>query len=438
MSRRLAWGVLLSLGLSACSSWVGENEAPPLPGKRLSVLGREKALEAEPTDGLVGISLPPPAPNADWPQAGGYSNHAMHHMVAADNLQKAWSVSVGSGAGSRSRLLAQPVVAEGMVFTLDAGMTAQATDAKSGDQIWRTSLLPEGGDPRSSNGGLSYEGGRIFAATSFAQVVALEAKTGKEVWRQSLSGPMRGAPTLRNGRLFITTVDNQTYALNATDGATVWTHQGIAETASLLSGTSPAVDADVVVIPYSSGELFALRADNGVVLWQDQLAAVRRTTNVAAISDIRGRPVIDRGRVYAIGHANMVVAIDERSGRRLWEREIGGLQNPWIAGETLFLIDNDNEVVALHTDTGRVLWVTPLKVWGDEKNRSDRVSWVGPVLVSDRLLVAGSTGEILSLSPYTGKIMGRKDEGDKITLPPAIAGGSLYFLTNNATLVAYR
>ena len=436
MMRRLALVVVASMGVAACSSWLGGNSAPPLPGKRISVLSREKALEPEAKN--LEIKLPPPEANEDWPQAGGYANHAMHHMEVGDRLEKQWSTGIGAGAGKRARLLAQPVVAEGTVFTMDAEAEVRAVDAKTGRAKWKADLPPNDEDSTFSSGGVAYEDGVVFASTGFAQVVALDAKTGKVVWRQTLSGPMRGAPTVRGGRVFVVTVDNQTHCLAAEDGAVLWTHQGISEGASLLAGTSPAVDGNVVVVPYSSGELFALRVDNGSVLWQDQLTTVRRTDSVSTLSDIRGRPIIDRGRVYAIGHADMLVAIELRSGRRLWEREIGGIQSPWVGGDYLYLITNNNEAVALESKTGRIIWVTQLQMWEDEEEKEGRIVWAGPVLASDRLILGNSDGYLVSLSPYTGEVLGKLSISDGVTIQPAVADGTMYFITNDADLVAYR
>ncbi len=438
MNRRLAWVVVASLTVASCSSWLGETEEPPLPGKRVSVLSRDRTLEPEIKGEAAGILLPPPEPNDDWPQAGGYANHSMHHMEVGDRLERIWSTGVGAGSGKRAKLLAQPIVAEGKVFTLDADTEITAVDAMTGSSVWSADITPEEEDDTFSGGGLAYEGGYLFAATGFAQVVALEAATGKVVWRQTLSGPMRGAPTVRAGRVFVITVDNQTHALAAEDGAVLWTHQGISETASLLGGTSPAIDGDVVVVPYSSGELFALRVDNGAVLWQDALSTMRRTEGVSTLTDIRGRPVIDRGRVYAIGHADMLVAIDLRTGRRLWEREIGGIQSPWVGGDYLFLVTNNNEAVALEAKTGRILWVTQLQLWEDEEDREGRIIWAGPVLASDRLILGGSHGMLVSLSPYSGEVMGAIEAPDGVTIAPAVAAGTMYFLTNDADLVAFR
>ncbi|KAF0218978.1 MAG: WD-40 repeat-containing [Rhodospirillaceae bacterium] len=438
MSRRLLWVVIAGLGLSACSSWIGEKEAPPLPGKRISVLSGERGLAPELSGDQALIKLPPPEPNDDWPQAGGYSNHAMHHMEINDQLRRVWRSSIGDGSTKRAKLLAQPIVAEGRIFTLDSSAEIRAFDAVTGAKVWAFDITPKDEDDTFSGGGIAYEDGQLFISTGFAQVVSLDAGNGQVLWRQTLSGPMRGPPTVRAGRVFVITVDNQTHALAAEDGGVLWSHQGISEAASLLGGTSPAVDGNVVVVPYSSGELFALRVDNGSVLWQEQLATVRRTEGASALTDIRARPIIDRGRVYAIGHADLLVAVDLRTGRRLWDREIGGIQSPWVGGDYLFLVNNSNEAVALDAKTGKVIWVTQLQMWEDEEDRTGRIIWAGPILASDRLILASSHEKLLALSPYTGAVLGIEDSPDGVSIPPSVAQGTVYFLTDDADLVAYR
>lgn len=438
MSRRIAAVVIAALALAGCDSWLGENKAPPLPGKRISVLSREKQVEPDIAGAAARIVLPPPEDNEDWPQAGGYSNHAMHHMMVGDSLERAWKSDIGTGAGKRRRLLGQPIIAEGKVFTVDASSEVRAFDMSTGKRLWSTELIPEDTSEVYTSGGLAYEDGVVFAATGFAQVVAVDARSGRILWRQSVSGPLRGAPTVRGGRVFAITVDNQTHALSAEDGSVLWTHSGISEAAGLLAGNSPAVDGNTVIVPYSSGELFALRIDSGTVIWQDALTTVRRTENVGALLDIRGRPVVDRGRVYAIGNADLLVCLDLRTGRRIWEKEIGGVQSPWIAGDYLFILTNNNEVVALEAKSGRILWVTEMQNWEDPKDREGRLVWVGPVLASDRLIVASSDGKLVSLSPYTGDMLGWEEAPAGISIAPAVADGTLFFLTDDADLVAYR
>lgn len=433
-SRKIALMVAVLLLGSACSG----NDKEILPGERMSVLLHARELTPDPELSEAEILLPAPLPNADWPQAGGYANHAMHHLEVADSLREVWRTDIGAGADDEERIIASPIAADGRVYAMDAETRVTACDAEGGRQLWSAELTPDDEDDGHISGGLAFENGRVFVATGFAQVIALDASSGQEIWRRSLDGPMRSAPTARGGRVFVITLDNKLYALNGATGETLWTYTGLAEVASLLGGGSPAVDGGIVVAPFSSGELVAMRVETGRVLWTESLASVRRTDVVSTLSHIRGRPIVDRGRIYAISHSGVTAAIDLRSGRRVWDAEIGGQESPWIAGDYLFLLTNDAELLCLSRNTGRIFWIRPLPRFEDPDDKEDPIVWTGPILASDRLIVAGSHGEAYAVSPYDGRILGAQDLPDGVSVAPIVAAGTLYVLTDGARLVALR
>ena len=428
------------LFLAACSSdaWFGADEAPPLPGERISILAHETTLTPDPEAVGKKVVLPRPFQNPDWPPSGGYANHAMHHLAVSATLRPVWQADTGVGAGGDRRLITAPVVSGGLMFTFDAEHNISAFRADTGARIWRVNLTPEDEEEDHFGGGIAAEGDRVFVSTGFAEVVALEAKTGARIWRQHVSAPMRSAPTVRGGRVFVVTLANTLHALAASDGRSLWTHQGVEETAVLLGTASPAVDSGVVVAPFSTGEIAALKVENGRVLWTDTLANIHRTDAVSTLSQIRGRPVIDRGMVIAVSHAGRMAALDLVSGRRIWEKPIGGMEAPWVAGNYVFVLTNDQEIVALARDSGNILWVTSLPQFSDPEDRSGPIIWTGPILVSDRLIVAGSDGQAMAISPYTGNILGGEDLPEGASVPPIVANGMVYFLTENAGISAYR
>lgn len=428
----------LGFAVSACDSWMGGTEAPPLPGDRISILKHESALQPDVDTEASSIRLPAPSPTPDWPQNGGYANHAMHHVAAAPQLREVWTRDIGSGADSAHRLVSTPIVADGRIFAMDSGSDVTAFDANTGRELWSVELTPDEEDDGHIAGGIAYENGRVFAGTGFAQVVALDAATGQIAWRKSVTGPIRSAPTARGGRVFAVSLDNKLHALAADDGRLLWTHAGSDELAMLLGSGSPAVDQGVVVVPYTSGELAALKVDNGRQLWMDSLASRRRTDATAAIAHIRANPIIDRGRVFAISNSGLMVSIDLRSGQRIWDKNIGGHQSMWVAGDYLFTLTGNEELAALERGTGRVIWVTSLPRWDDPEAREGAIVWTGPLLTSDRLIVASSGGLAVAISPYSGKILGSEDMPDGVSVPPIVAGETVYFLADDATLAAYR
>ncbi len=428
-------GLLALGGCSLWEDWFGQ-EKTPLPGTREAILLPATGLEL--SGGAARITLPPPAQNADWPQAGGVPSHVMEHPALADSISRAWSSGIGAGGGYRRKITAQPVVAGGMVFTMDSDAVVSGFDAATGSKRWTTSTEDE--DNRSTNvgGGIAFDGGTIYAASGRADLVAIDAGNGAIRWRARLPAGARSAPTVVDGRLFIPLIDSQVIGASANDGAQLWSYQAAPAEPIVLGMPAPAYAAGLLVAGFGSGELVALNPASGGVVWSESLAAQRGRTSLADVSSVRGRAVVKDGRVYAVSLGQQLAALDLRSGRRLWEREVGSAETPWVAGNFLFLVTADARAVAVSLADGQVAWVTQLDAFENMKKKSDPIRWLGPVLAGDRLVVAGTDGTALSISPYTGQVLGSQKLSGRASVAPVVAGGTLYIVTDDATLAAYR
>lgn len=457
VARRIALAAsmaALAAGLAACDTMTdlfsGSDRKNALPGTRISVLAMERQLRPslEATD--IRIILPQPLDTPAWPGAGGFSHHAMHHLVMADAPKKVWETGIGEGTGLRNHVFAEPIVADGKIFTMDSDGEITALDAKTGKRLWRAvtapkskqasfSFLPWKSAPaRFLGGALSVDSGKLYATTGAAEVLSFDIETGKELWRTGVDTPIRSAPTVNGGRVFVITLENQVVALAGNDGRKLWTYSGASTPTVILGGTAPAVDGGVVVAALTTGELVALRTDSGTQLWLENVVATRRTEAAASLPDISGRPVIDKGRVYAVGQSGVMVAIDLRTGSRLWEVPVAGIHEPWVAGDFLYAVSIDSEAICVDARTGRIVWVTQLPAFGNEKRKKDRIVWAGPALASDRLILVGSNGEALSLSPYSGAVLGKVELDSSASLTPVFANSTMYLLDDDGQLAAYR
>src|SRR5919108_164878 len=329
MRNRLAMTALIaaSMSLTACDTFFGEEDGPPLPGERISVLRLNRTLVADPAISDLRVRLPEPYPNSEWPQPGGFSSHAMHHLAA---------------------------------------------------------------------------------------------------------------PAASGGRVFALTIDNQLFVLAAEDGRQLWTYAGVAQDAGLLGGSTPAVAGNRVVAAFSSGDIVAFDTVSGSPLWTDSLAAAARGDAIATLADIRGLPVIDRDRVIAVSNSGTFTAVEIERGGRLWNARVGGSQTPWVAGDFVYVLTTDGELLCVTRDEGRVRWIQSLPLFEDEVERDNPITWAGPVLLGDRLIVTSSAGDALSISPYTGDALGRVQLPSSSHLPPIVANNTMYLLADNGELTAYR
>lgn len=437
IARRAA--LLAPLALSGCGlfgGWFGE-EKKPLPGKREPVMPARHGLRVD--EGASRVVLPPPVRNAGWPQAGGNPAHLMGNLQAAQQLNEAWRADIGEGGGYRRKVLTQPVVANGLVYTMDSNSVVSAFQLSDGRRVWRTDSKTRKDDDTSVSGGLAYDQGTLYAVNALAELVAFDAAKGSIRWRNQFEAPARSAPTIADGRIYFVTIEDRLVVLAADDGRKLWDHQATNPATQVLGQPAPAYANGLVVAGFGSGELACLRGDSGAVVWTDSLGGALESTTLADFSSIRGRPVISNGKVFAIGLGELTLSLDLPTGRRLWQRDVGGEDSPWVAGSWMFIVSSGQEMAALNTADGRVAWVSALPRWENPKKMSGPIVWWGPALAGDRLVVTSTTGEALAVSPYTGEIIGRqKLSAPAAPLEPVVADGTLLVVTDDGRLLALR
>lgn len=312
---------LLLSGCEQARDWLSDtfssNHLSNLRGLRVSLIGTEEELQADASLAGTPVLLPAPFRNPDWPQPGGYSSHAMYHLEAPGPLRRVWSVGAGKGTDDDSMLTASPVVAAGRIYVLDAEAHIRVFRATDGRPVWDKRLAPKNGTdmptlwgllgkpntiqpPKGMGGGVAFDDNKIFVSSGFGVLHALDAANGREIWRRDFGLPILNAPTVKDGRVYISTHDNHFYAVAENDGRVLWDRQAITEPASLLSSTSAAVAGEFVIAPFTSGELIAMRVQNGQPAWSDVLSRSGHVTQLSEIDAIAGRPVIDRDMVFAI------------------------------------------------------------------------------------------------------------------------------------------
>jgi outer membrane protein assembly factor BamB len=406
---------------------------------RISILSYEQKLEVDPAlDGRAPV-LPAPVEVADWPQPGGPADNAPQDMAFTGEWRVDWRRSVGAGSGRNSRIASPPVIADGRIFVLDADQRVSAFSVNGGNRIWTKELKPRRGpDKVALGGGVATADGKVYVTSGYGFAAAFDAASGSEVWRTASESPFHAAPTVSGGRVFASNNDSELIAMDAATGAIAWTHQAIAEPARILSASSPAVKGDTVIAPFASGEIVALLAPNGRRLWVDALTRAGRLTSLSAINDIAGRPVVVDGVVYAASHSGILAAIDQRSGQRIWARGMASTQTPWVSGDGLFVVTIDGELAGIERATGQPFWVTQLRRYKDEKKRKGRVAWTGPVMAGGKLFLASSLGEGVVVDPLTGAVERTVRLGAPVYIPPVVAAGRVFVLTDEANLLALR
>ena len=327
--KRLVLALCLVSLLGGCSLFNRDQRSTtPTVGQRIPVLATEAQIEPDPLLAAIPVTVPPPAANDDWAQPGGNASKSMGHVALGEAPARAWSVSIGAGNSFRTRLVAEPVVGAGRVYTIDTNARVRAFDLQTGATVWEHQLRGENSPSEALfGGGVTFDNGRVYATNGAGDAAALDAATGNRIWLVKPGGPLRGAPT---------------------------------------------------------------------------------------------------------------VALELNTGQRVWEINISGISTPWVAGDWVFVVTDQAQLLCIARSNGHIRWISQLPRYRDEEDRQGPIFWRGPVLAGDRLILAGSNGSLLNVSPTNGRQLTGLRTGDRFSLPPVVAGNMLFMLSDEGRLTAWR
>ncbi len=439
-SFRVALMIAAALAASGCGVFKGGKKTKtPVLGERVSVLSGENDVTVDPATTALPMTLPDATANTDWTQSGGNPSKSMGQLALGNALSVAFTVQAGRGSSLTARLGAAPIVANGHVYVIDTLGTVRAFDARTGGQVWASQTPSEkGGEKSIYGGGIAYDQGRIYATNGLGFVAALDERNGGIVWKVRPGGPLRGAPTVASGAVYVMSQDDQIFSLKEDDGTTNWSQAASLEIAGVFGSASPAVGQGTVVAGFSSGELNAYRYENGREVWQDALQRTSIRTSVSTLNDIDADPVIDSGQVIAVGQGGRMVALDLITGQRQWELNLAGIATPWLAGDWIFVVTDEDKLICVNRQNGHIRWINQLPQFHNAKSKKGEIDYLGPVLAGGRLIVTGSNGALIMVDPATGAFRSQTSVGAGVGLPPVVANSTLYIFDDRGRLIAYR
>ena len=314
----------------------------------------------------------------------------------------AWSTSVGSGIGNFYSNL-HPALADNVVYAADRAGLVKALNADDGKEIWSVSLAEKDGwfskEPALLSGGVTVSGGHVYIGSEKAQVYALNTSDGTVAWQTKVAGEALSRPVVSDGLVLIHTSNGQLQALNEADGAVKWTVNLDMPSLSLRGESAPATAFGAAVVGGDNGRVSAVLMEQGVVV---------------------------NGVVFALAYNGNLTALDLRSGQIMWKRELGSVNDFIVDGNRIYLVDQNDRVMALTIDGGVTLWT-----------QSDLLHRLltSPVLYNGNLVVGDSEGYLHWINVEDGRFVAQqKVDSSGFQTEPVAADGKLLIQAKDGTV----
>ncbi|MEM7057757.1 MAG: PQQ-binding-like beta-propeller repeat protein [Pseudomonadota bacterium] len=287
-------------------------------------------------------------------------------------------------------------------------------------------------------------GGRIFTMDSRAQLTAFDAQTGSEIWRTELTPEgeddedgFGGGLAAEGSTIFATTGFGEVVAVSAASGDIIWRYRSAA-----AYRAAPAVARSTIFAVNRDNEAIALSASSGAPVW--------RQAGITSEAGLLGgaSPAVQSGLVVLPFGSGEIMGVDFSSGRQVWSAVLGGARrglarssiadvtgDPVIAGRAVVAANQSGRIVAIDGQTGRRGWT-----------RS--IGSTGPIWAAgDSVYVVSDTSELVRLALRSGGTVWRTelpqyedpdDREDPIAYSgPVLVGGQILVTDSLGNLMTF-
>jgi len=270
----------------------------------------------------------------------------------------------------------------------------------------------------------------VLLGTTFGEVVALNAADGTDVWRSDVGSEVLSVPMSAGGLVFAQTIDGRLVALDAQSGELAWRFDNQLPVLTLRGTSSPVVADDIVYAGFANGKLSALRVANGEPVWEHRVMLPEGRSELERMVDVDARPLVLGPAIFVGAFQGRVKALSRRDGRPQWEQQYSTFLDLAEGYDQIYLIDEDDRVIALDRGTGEEIWAL---------DSFARRNLSAPIAFSNYLAFGDAEGYLHVVAQRDGRMVGRRKlDGDGIRSNMVYADGTLYVLGNSGSLHALR
>ncbi len=260
---------------------------------------------------------------------------------------------------SKAKIIGQPAIAKGMMYSVDAKGYVTAFSLKTKKIVWTQDIAELQMDRRFNSGGVLFSDGKLYVTHGTRNLIVLDAENGHEIIRKEFPDALRTKPIMVNDALIIVqTVSNQLLAYDTKTSKMKWMHEGGIETISSENQVHPAIHNGNVFASYSSGEVFYLNAIDGSEIWRYNLT---NTDDIGLPSFepavVVTKPIFAGNVVYFATSNGKIVKLDVAQGKEIWVKTADDVQSMILRDGNLIVTNNARQVALLSSSNGNVFWV---------------------------------------------------------------------------------
>ena len=265
---------------------------------------------------------------------------------------------------------------------------------------------------------------------NLSKVYSIKLETGELNWTiESKVGFNSNAKIIKNSVVAVD-FDNVIRAFSVKDGKELWNFDTDNPFIKSQKKLSLVTKGEVVFFINSIGDVTALNANDGSLVWQTptQSTLIFQDAFTLENSDI----IFANDTIYFSNNRNEFFAIDARSGVLKYKQTINSSLRPTVIEDYVFSISKEGFLFVIDDKTGNVLRIT--NIFKNIENKKNQIEPTGFILAQNKIYVSLNNGKLIKLNAVSGNEEGFYKIGKSRINRPNVFDDGMFILKSNAII----
>ena len=221
--------------------------------------------------------------------------------------------------------------------------------------------------------------------------------SGELKWKKELRDIVISKALITPKNLFVQTSSDVLYAFDLQNGERAWSKKAQAPLLSIRGTSSPIFFEGLIFANFSNGRLAAIRATDGIQLWEKPISVIKGSTELEKLMDSDSPAIAFNDIVFAANYNGSLTRFNIRGGEKVFSVDLSTSKPFILYKDTIIAVNSDDEIIAFDAINGS-------ESWKNSKYKFRRIT--APTLYDDYIYFGDVEGYLHKVDPATGKIVG--------------------------------
>ena len=278
------------------------------------------------------------------------------------------------------------------------------------------------------------DGKNIIVADTLSKYYSIDLETGNLLWSSENSSPFNSNIKNFKDTFFVADFDNVIRCFSKLDGKEIWNFETENSFIKSQKKLSLILKGETVFFINNLGDITALNANDGSLVWQTPTQSNVIYQNAFSIenSDL----VFANNSIYFSNNKNEIFSIDSRSGIVNWKQSVNSSLRPTVVENLIFSISKEGFLFVINDKSGKIVRITNL--FSILKNKKNKIRPTGFIMGKNKIYLSLSNGKLMKIDALSGiekELF--KLHGSKISRP-YVLNGDVYLIKNNSIIKSVK